>query len=65
VADVAELRGMAKLLQGWAEEIKLDSYPAPYATSREDIAALEKAAKLMEDAANEIEGYRKRDQTAP
>ena len=56
---------MAKLLQGWAEEIKLDSYPAPYAASREDIAALEKAAKLMEDAANEIEGYRKRDQTAP
>jgi len=61
LVDVDELRATARTLRGWAEEISLESSPAPYATSTDVIAVLENAARSLEDAAKEIEALRAQD----
>jgi hypothetical protein len=55
MVDNVELRNTARRLRQWAKEIRLDSLPAPYATSNEDADVLDKAATLMESAADDIE----------
>ena len=54
MVDVAELRNAANTLRRWAGKIRLDSVPAPYATTSEDIGTLEYVAKLLDAAADEI-----------
>jgi hypothetical protein len=54
VTDIVELRNAANTLRQWAKEIRLEATPAPYANASEDIAALERTASLLEDAADEI-----------
>jgi hypothetical protein len=55
MVDNVELRNTARRLRQWAKGIRLDSLPAPYATSNEDADVLDKAATLMETAADDIE----------
>jgi hypothetical protein len=54
VTDIVELRNAANTLRQWAKEIRLEAAPAPYANASEDIAALERTASLLEEAADEI-----------
>ena len=54
MSDIVELRNAANTLRQWAKDIRLDAVPAPYASASEDIAALERIAGLLEDAADEI-----------
>jgi hypothetical protein len=56
MVDIVELRNTARRLRQWAKEIRLDSLPAPYATSDEDAGVLEKAAgEPAETRANQLE----------
>ena len=59
MVNIVELRNTALVLRQWAKEILIDTVPAPYATSDADAAVLEKAAKLMEEAADEIDRARR------
>ena len=52
--DIVELRNAANTLRQWAKEIRLDAVPTPYSNANEDIAMLERVARLLEDAAGEI-----------
>ena len=55
MVDIVELRKTASLLRQWAEEILLDCDPAPYPTADTDVGVPKQAAKLMEEAADQIE----------
>jgi hypothetical protein len=54
MVDVVELRSGANTLRPWANDIRRDSVPTPYATAGEDIGMLEKVADLLNGAADEI-----------
>jgi len=54
MTDIIELRNAANTLRQWAKEIRLDAVPAPYSNANEDIAMLERVARLLEEAAGEI-----------
>ena len=54
MTDIIELRNAANTLRQWAKEIRLDAVPAPYSNANEDIAMLERVARLLEEAATEI-----------
>lgn len=54
MVDVYDLRNAAATLREWANEIRRENTPAPYAGANEDIAMLEKVADLLNDAATEI-----------
>ena len=54
MVDVVELRSGANTLRQWANDIRRESVPTPYATAGEDIGMLEKVADLLDGAADEI-----------
>ena len=54
MVDVVELRSGANTLRQWANDIRRESVPKPYATAGEDIGMLEKVADLLDGAADEI-----------
>jgi hypothetical protein len=54
MVDIVELRETAKRLREWARQIRRESDATPYATSLEDSGLLDKAAKGLEDACDEI-----------
>jgi hypothetical protein len=54
MVDIVELRKTAKRLREWARQIRRESDATPYATSGEVILLLDKAAKGLEDACDEI-----------
>ena len=55
MTNLGELRDVAKNLRTVAVQIRRDNEAKSYPTAGTDAALLEKAAKIMEDAAGEIE----------
>ncbi len=55
MTNLAELLDVAKNLRDFATQIRRDSEAMRYPTAELDASLLEKAAKMMEDAAAELE----------
>ena len=54
MADVVKLRNAAEKLRLWAQEVRRENMPAPYAGADEEMSMLERIATLLDEAADEI-----------